>query len=311
MSANYHIFNQEVHYVFTLEVHADPGSFRQIGPCGPVAVDDARAYWGLYSFSADSKTLTCLLPGLLYKDETSVYVYGAKLGYAQPASFKVLEQVSTGLAFAADDTFGFIFESLTGDFLTQTECLQTNAVKLKKVLRTTRVALTNDAPVWLEQIKQTITPNPDQHIPEREETAMLLKEGKCWLETRQRVPCQPASFQPVSEATGRDYHHFFWGRFLLPEVDALSVEHISDCFYKDAQHVFCLWGRYSPVKGADPKSFRLLEPPSFDVWHAMDEKVGYQFRYGTQQIKMKRLNLNDPALLAAITRTKSLDKTPK
>jgi hypothetical protein len=87
---------------------------------------------------------------------------------------------------------------------------------------------------------------------------------------------------------------------MIPEVDKDSVEQIDGDFFKDKNHVFCLWGPYTPVPKADPKSFRLIEPYFYPVRYAIDERAGYCLMYGSQRLKVRRFTLPDPEALQSI-----------
>lgn len=306
MTGTYLVSERGVFYTFTSHtIYADAETFRQVGDEGPVAVDKGSAYWGGYRFEADPASLTCVLPGLLYKDDKAVYTYGAKLGRTDPLSFRLLSHPHPCLALATDSRQRFIFESLTGGFMTQPEALGTNPAKLKKVLSVTRAPAEDDESLWMERIIQTYMSGapPDKG----EETAMIVRDGECMLQTRQRVPCHAGSFVQVSDVTGRDRDQFFWGTTMIPAVDACSAEHIDDVFYRDAHHVFCLWGDYLPIPNADPGSFRFIEPPSMDARYAVDDKAGYCLMYGSQRMKVKRFALPDPSALRVTQAARATD----
>jgi hypothetical protein len=296
----YIISAQRVDYVFTESVvFPDPATFRQIGDKGPVAVDKDYAYWGTSRFEADPATLTCILPGVLYKDSRAVYAYGAKLGRTDASSFKLLGQSHPCLALATDNQQRFIFESLTGGFMSQPQSLHTNAAKLKKVLSITRVPIEGDENVWIEKVARSFVPTgmaPD----EDEETSMIAQGGECYLQTRRRVPCDPATFEVVSSTTGRDKDQFYWATTIIPEVDKDSVAFIDSSFYKDKNHVFSLWGTYVPIPNADPVTFRFLEPPSSSGRYAVDKSAGFCLMYGSQRLKIRRMKLADPTKLRVL-----------
>jgi DKNYY family len=299
LSSRYLISDEKVFYTFTSSpIWLDLATFQPVGEKGPVAVDKNFAFWGTWRFDADPSTLTCVLPGLLYKDSKAVYSYGAKLGRIDPESFRLLGHPHPCLALAADKHQRFIFESLTGGFMSQPDPLGTNAAKLKKALIITRVSLEGDESAWIEQVSRTyVLSGPP---PKDEETAMVLTSEGCCLETRLRVPCDPSSFEAITEYTGRDKDHFFRGAAVLPEIDKDSVEHIDDTFFKDRNHVFCLWGPYTPVPKADPKSFRFIEPPSYPVRYAIDDEAGFCLMFGSQRMKVKRFALRNPEALRPI-----------
>lgn len=307
MSGQYLITDQGVFYTFRERVPAGSAdTFRQVGDRGPVAVDQNYAFWGTYRFEADPATLDCVLPGLLYKDAGAVYAYGGKLGRADPASFRLLSHPHPCLALAADRQQRFIFESLTGGFMSQPDSLGKNAAKLKKVLSITRVPTDGDERLWIDQATRNFAPKA-MSSEDSEETAMVVSNDECWLETRQHVPCDPSSFEAITEYTGRDENHFFQCTAIIPEVDKDSVEHIDDTFFKDKNHVFCLWGPYTPVPKADPKSFHFIEPPTYPARYAVDEKAGYCLMYGAQRIKVKRFTLPNPGALRIVKRTYATD----
>ncbi|WP_134496915.1 DKNYY domain-containing protein [Microvirga pakistanensis] len=300
MSSRYLISDQRVFFAFTGPARqVDAASFRPIGEKGPVAVDKGHAYWGPYRFEADPCTLSCVLPGLLYKDSKAVYAYGAKLGKTDPASFRLLKHPLPWLALAADCHQRFIFESLTGGFLAQSESLAANRAKLTKVLSITRVPIEGSESDWIEKLRQAYVP---ASLPagEEEETTMVLTDEGCCLETRRVVPCDPSSFEAITDDTGRDKDHFFRGSTIMPEVDKNSVEHVEDAVFRDKNHVFCLWGPYTPVPKADPKSFRLIEPYFYPVRYAIDDKAAYCLMYGAQRMKVKRFTLPEPNALRPI-----------
>lgn len=299
MSSQYLISDENVFHATTSSpIWLDTSTFRAVGEKGPVAVDKDFAFWGTGRFEADPGTLTCVLPGLLYKDGKAVYAYGAKLGRTDSESFRLLSHPHPCLALAADRHQRFIFESLTGGFMSQPDPLGANAAKLKKVLAITRAPLEQEEAHWIEQVSRTYVPAGPP--PDGEETAMVLtSEGAC-LETRQRVPCDPASFEAITATTGRDKDHFFCTTTIIPEVDKDTVESISDTFFKDKKHVFCLWGPYTPIPKADPGSFRLIEPYFYPVRYAADDKAGYCLMYGSQRLKVKRFTLPDPKALRTI-----------
>ena len=300
MPGQYLISDTSVFFAFTGPANeVDAPTFRPVGEKGPVAVDRHHAFWGSSRFEADPATLTCILPGLLYKDSRSVYAYGAKLGRADASSFRLLKHPLPWLALAADDQQRFIFESLTGSFMSQPDPLGANAAKLKKVLSITREPIEGTESAWIEKVRESYVP---AGLPagEDEETAMVLTPEGCRLETRRRVPCDPSSFETITDHTGRDKDHFFRGTTILSEVDRDSVEHVGDAFFKDKNHVFCLWGPYTPVPKADPKSFRLIEPYFYPVRYAIDDKTGYCLMYGSQRMKVKRFTLPDPQALRTI-----------
>ncbi|SCY36057.1 DKNYY domain-containing protein [Microvirga guangxiensis] len=300
LSSRYLVSNQNVFFAFTGPARqVDAASFRTIGAKGPVAVDRDHALWGTSRFEADPGTLSCVLPGLLYKDSKAVYAYGAKLVKTDAASFRLLKHPLPWLALATDDHQRFIFESLTGGFMTQEEPLAANPAKLKKVLSITRVPIEGSESDWIEQVRQAYV--PAEFPPgEEEETAMVLTDEGCRLETRRRVPCDPASFEALTDDTGRDKDHFFRGAAIMSEIDRDSVEHIGGSFFKDRNHVFCLWGPYTPVPKADPKSFRLIEPYFHPVRYATDDTAGFCLMFGSQSLKIKRFTLPDPKALRSI-----------
>jgi hypothetical protein len=300
LSSRYLISRQSVFFAFTGPAReVDAASFRMIGDKGPVAVDKHHAFWGTSRFEADPDTLSCVLPGLLYKDNRAVYAYGAKLGKTDAESFRLLKHPLPWLALAADDHQRFIFESMTGGFMSQPESLSTNPAKLKKVLSITRVPIEGSEGDWIERVRQIYMP---AELPsgEEEETAMVLTEEGYCLETRRRVPCDPASFEALTDDTGRDKDHFFRGAAIVFEVDRDTVEHIGASYFKDKNHVFCLWGPYTPLPKADPKSFRLIEPYFYPVRYAVDDKAGFCLIYGSQRLKVKRFALPDPKALRSI-----------
>jgi DKNYY family len=299
LSSAYRISEESVEYTFTSSIYADCKTFHQIGEMGPVAADKDFAYWGTYRFDADPASLTCVLPGLLYKDRNAVYAFGARLGRIDPASFRLLSHPHPCLALAADDRQRFVFESLTGSFMSQPESLGKNAAKLKKVLSITRVPIDGDERHWIEQVSQSFAPL-GMHSDEDEETAMIVQDGECRLQTRRRVPCDPASFEVISDCTGRDKLHFFWGSKIIPEVHNASVEHISDVFYKDRNHVFCLSGSYTPVSKADPRTFRFIEESFYPALYAVDDKAGFCLMYGAHRMRVKRFALPNPDALRVI-----------
>jgi hypothetical protein len=175
--------------------------------------------------------------------------------------------------------------------------LATNAAKLKKVLLITRSEKDEDADRWVERTRQILKPIYPKANSIRERAAMIVRNGQCLLEISRRVPCEASSFVQVSDVTGRDAHCFYWTTTVVPEVDAASAEHIGDSFYKDANHVFCLWGSYLPITRADPQSFRFIEPPTMAARYAVDHATGYCLMYGSQRMKIKRFKLPNPGQL--------------
>jgi hypothetical protein len=307
LSSRYLISDTSVFYAFTGPANeVDVQTFRPIGEKGPVAVDENRAFWGMSLFDADPGTLICILPGLLYKDSRFVYAYGAKLGRTDASSFRLLKHPLPWLALAVDDQQRFVFESLKGSFMSQPDPLGANPAKLKKVLSITREPIEGTESAWIEKVRQAYVP-VGLPVAEDEETAMVLTPEGSSLETRRRVPCDPTSFEAITNCTGRDKDHFFQGTTIVTEVDKNTVEHIDDAFFRDKNHVFCLWGPYTPVPKADPKSFRFIEPPSMGARYAVDDKAGYCLMYGSQRMKVKRFALPDPNALRVMKPTFATD----